>query len=527
MSARHAGVNVPLFSIRSSDGWGIGELGDVATFTSWLGQAGFDRVMFLPLGTMQFGQTSPYSAVSTLAIDPIYVSLNTMQDFARAGGLEALSAEAREALALARQSAVVRHDLVTRAKEEALGLAFRSFAADEWAQLTPRAADLAAFVARERAWLDDYALFQVIAASQHHRFWREWPEGLRDREPRALDEVRRQFSRDVLEQQYRQWIAEGQWQAARAAARQHGVELFGDLPFVAATDSPEIWAHIDEFRLDVSVGVPPDAFSPTGQDWGLPMYDWDRIRATGFGWLRQRARRMAALYDGLRIDHVIGLYRTFGRPPGGEPFFSPADEPSQVEQGRAVMSTLAESGVTLIAEDLGVVPDFLRPSLESLGIPGCRVLRWERDWHTAGAPFVEPASFPPVSAAMTGTHDTEPLAAWWGDLPEADRAALFQLEGLRYLDSGSASQAWTPALRDAFLEIAYRAGSNDLFLPIQDLFGWHARVNVPGTVGPENWTWCLPWPVDLLPRLPDAQDRAAFLRQLAHTTGRSERPSAW
>jgi 4-alpha-glucanotransferase len=527
MSDRHVGVNVPLFSLRSSDGWGIGEVGDMATFAAWLGDAGFDRLMLLPLGTMPWGQTSPYSAVSTLAIDPLYINLNAVPDFERAGGIAHLSPESRAAIDAARRSPVVRHDLVLRAKDEALASAFQAFVAHEWAQLTPRAGDLAAYIARERWWLDDYALFQAVSAAHGRRGWREWPEGLRDREPHALDEARRQLGRDVLQEQYRQWIAETQWQAARAAARCHGVEVIGDLPFVAATDSPEIWAHADQFRLDVSVGVPPDAFSPTGQDWGLPMYRWDVIRANGYGWLRQRARRMAALYDGVRADHAIGLYRTYGRSGDGEPFFSPADEPSQIAQGQAVLRILRESGLSLIAEDLGVVPDFLRPSLAALGVPGCRVFRWERDWHAPGAPFLEPSTFPAVSAAMTGTHDTEPLAAWWVSIGEDDRAAVLRLEGLSSFASNGPNQPWTPALRDSFLELAYRSGSNDLFLPVQDLFGWLDRVNVPGTVGPENWTWCLPWPVDQLRTSATGQGRALFLRRLARAAGRGQGPSAW
>lgn len=524
MHERHAGVNVPLFSLRSPEGWGIGELGDVAAFAAWLNDAGFDRLMLLPLGTMQYGQTSPYSAVSTLAIDPIYISLAAVPDFERAGGIARLSLQSRQALDEASRSSVVRHDLVMRAKEEALALAFQSFLADEWAQLTARAADLAAYIARERFWLDDYALFQALSAAHGRRLWREWPEAIRDRDPRSLDDARRLLAREVLDEQYRQWIAEAQWQVTRAAVRRHGVELIGDLPFVAALDSPEIWAHADEFRLDVSVGVPPDAFSPTGQDWGLPMYRWDAIGANGYTWLRQRARRMAALYDGLRVDHTIGLYRTYGRPRDGEPCFSPADEPSQIAQGQAVLRILADSGLSLIAEDLGVVPDFLRPSLSTLGIPGCRVFRWERDWQVAGAPFLEPSTFPAVSAAMTGTHDTEPLAVWWAELGMPDRAALLSLEGLASLGPNGPKQPWSSSLRDAFLEVAYRSGSNDVFFPIQDLFGWADRVNVPGTVGPENWTWRLPWSVDQLRTLPEGQDRAAFLQGLARATGRG-RPS--
>ncbi|MEO8481621.1 MAG: 4-alpha-glucanotransferase [Acidobacteriota bacterium] len=519
MSGRHAGINVPLFSIRSSESWGIGEIPDLLPLVAWLHDAGCSRLMVLPLGTMPSGMTSPYSAISTLSIDPIFISLAGVSDFARAGGTPALSVDAQAAIGSARQSPMVDYDAVRRAKDEAHALAFAAFLKEEWEQLTPRASSLAAYVARERWWLDDYALYLAIAASRAEPSWRAWPAPLRDREPRALDEARRQLSREVLLHQYLQWVAEGQWQTARVEAHRRGVALVGDLPFVAGANSPEVWARVDEFRLDVSAGVPPDAFSPTGQDWGLPMYKWDTIRGTGYAWMRQRGRRMAGLYDILRVDHVIGLYRTFGRPALGDPFFSPADEPDQIAQGEAVMRALSESGLSLIAEDLGVVPDFLRPSLARLHMPGCKVMRWERDWHAEGAPYLNPADYPPLSAAMTGTHDTEPLAVWWDNLPEADRAAVLAIPSMAARGL-SPDEGWCPAIRDALIDLAAESASDEVIFPIQDLFGWPARVNAPGTVTSHNWTWCLPFPIDGLQRRPDGQERAAFLRALLARAGR-------
>lgn len=515
---RHAGINIPLFSLRSEHGWGIGELPDIATLGEWMGAARLDTLMLLPLGTMPHGQTSPYSAVSTLAIDPIYISLRGQADFERAGGLGALSPGARDARDAARASNLVWYDSVRTAKDEALRLAFGGFVAHEWEPRTERAEALSAYIDRERWWIDDYALFLALREAHGRLSWRDWPVALAERHLDALNEARTRLWREVLFHQYAQWIAEAQWQEARAAAHTRGIRLFGDLPFVAGTDSPEIWANAGEFRLDVSTGVPPDAFSATGQDWGLPTYRWDVIAAGGYAWHRQRSRRMAALFDGLRVDHVIGLFRTYGRPLVGDPFFTPADEPSQIAQGRALMQILAESGLTLIAEDLGVTPDFVRESLAALGIPGCKVMRWERDWHAPGAPFLSPDTYPERSATMTGTHDTEPLRTWWETTSDDERQACLQILPGAPADAG---HAWSDGLRDALLRAAYRAGSADVLMPMQDVFGWTDRINVPGTVGPHNWTWCLPWPVERLVDLPDAAERAAFLRSLAAETGRA------
>ena len=147
------------------------------------------------------------------------------------------------------------------------------------------------------------------------RPWTEWPEPLRDREPHALEAERHALRDEILFRSYLQWVAGEQWATARS--RSNGVALFGDLPFMVNGDSADVWSRQDEFGQEGSVGVPPDAFSETGQDWGLPPYLWDVMRERDFSWLRLRARRMAHLFDGYRVDHVVGFYRTFVRPRGG------------------------------------------------------------------------------------------------------------------------------------------------------------------------------------------------------------------
>src|SRR5580765_1373303 len=253
-------------------------------------------------------------------------------------------------------------------------------------------------------------------------------------------------------------MADDQWRGARTAARQLGVELFGDLPFMVDGDSADVWAHQSDFRLDASVGVPPDAFSATGQDWGMPAYSWDAIAQQDFRWLRDRARRSAALYDGYRIDHLVGFYRTYSRPRnGGVPSFEPATEPEQQQLGERLMSVFRESGAEVFAEDLGVVPDFVRDSLTQLQIAGFRVFRWERDWSIDGQPFRDPFRYPPLSVATSGTDDTEPMALWWDEAPDTEKEMIACLPAVqRTAGSSSLLEApFNPTVRDALLEMLF------------------------------------------------------------------------
>jgi len=520
---RHAGVLMPLFSAASSSGWGIGEFGDVATLATWLSSAGFNRLMLLPLGAMAAGQSSPYSAMSAMALDPIYIGLARLDDFVRLGGAAVLGFEARMNLEAARARLSVGYENVRRAKDDALRKSFDRFVSDEWGAQTQRAAALSGYIARERAWLDDYALYCAISEELHTPRWRDWPAPLRDRDGRALDEARHLLARDIIRHQYVQWVAESEWQHARAAAREAGVALFGDLTFAVETDSVDVWTRQEEFALDVSAGAPPDAFSETGQDWQLPMYRWETIAASDYAWLRQRAQRMAALFDGIRVDHVVGFYRTYGKPAEGDPFFLPAGEADQLRQGEAIMRLMLESGAMIIAEDLGTVPDFVRVSLAGLGIPGSKVLRWERGWDAPAQPFIDPRSFPSVSATMTSTHDTEPLAVWWENSSREDRVEtirlLLTLDDFQRRGVSNPDQPWNDALRDALLEIAYRSGSSEVFVTMQDMFGWRDRINVPGLISDTNWTWRLPWPVDRLATTSEAIERAEFWRQIGRESG--------
>lgn len=510
--SRHTGISLPLSSMPASSSWGIGEIPDLVPMGEWLAAAGGDQLMLLPVGTMPPGQTSPYSACSAMAIDPIYVAVPAVEDFQRAGGVAEMASELRDRLDAARTSAEVRFAAVRQVKDSALFLAFECFIEDEWNHRTIRAGELAGFMSRERWWLDDYALFQACAAHWPQGTWRDWPSDVARREPGPLNEVRRRLGQRILFEQYVQWVADQQWRAARAALRSHGVTLFGDLPFVVDTHSADVWARQDEFLMDVSVGVPPDAFSASGQDWGLPMYRWDVIHRSGFAWLHQRARRMAALYDGFRVDHLVGFYRTYGKAPDGAHFFLPSDQPTQLWQGEQVMAVFREQGADVVAEDLGTVPGFVRESIARIGIGGYKVLRWERAWHAHGQPFTPPSDYPVCSVATTGTHDTEPMAAWWDAASRDDRAALADVMRRAGVGHWDPAAPWTDALRDALLRLMATRASSHLFLPIQDVFGWRDRINTPATVGSHNWTWRLPWPVDEWMAREDTRERAAFLQ---------------
>ena len=507
---RHSGVLVPLFSIPSKDSWGIGEIPDLPVLAQWLSTAGLDIVQLLPVNEMADGQSSPYSALSAMAIDPIFISLNHVDEFVAAGGEDSLGPADRRHLAEVRAATTVEYRIVRDLKRRALREAFARFKTTEERRHTARAAALGAFKARESWWLDDYALFRALHGEQQLRHWTEWPAGLRDRDATALAEARDRLADDILYYAWLQWVADEQWQRTRAACGTVGI--FGDFPFNVAGDSADVWARQHEFRVDASVGVPPDAFSATGQDWGLPAYRWD-VMAPEYEWLQQRARRCTELYDGFRVDHLVGFYRTFVRERDGRTHFLPPEEPDQLTQGERILELLQQSGARIFVEDLGTVPDFVRQSLVRQAMPGLKVLRWERAWNREGQPFHDPARYPSISVAISGTHDTESLAEWWDAADPQERARVAEIPALREARV-QPNHAFSSTVRDALLNALFGSGSDILLLPIQDVFGWRDRVNTPAVVHDDNWSWRLPWPVDDISIDQQAQERAQFLRSL-------------
>jgi 4-alpha-glucanotransferase len=486
---RQSGIAVPLFSLASTHGWGIGEFLDLHEFAPWLQEAGQSVIQILPIQEMPPLESSPYSAMTAMALDPIYLSLAAVPDFEGLGGMAALDGAERAEVARLRSTPRIEYASIRRLKDKWLRRSFDRFLKLEVSRGTSRALRFDQFCAAQAWWLDEYILFRALRAHHDEAGWTTWAEPLARRHDEAIRAIRPSLQLEMTYRAYLQWLSAEQWAEARRQA--WPVRVFGDLPFMIAADSPDVWARQEEFRFDATIGVPPDAFSESGQDWGLPPWRSNRMKESGFRWMRNRARRYSALFDGYRIDHLVGLYRMYVRPidKAIAPFFDPADEAEQLHLGQTLVQVLRgmDEKTDVFAEDLGSIPPFVRESMARLNLPGVKVLRWERYWDRDGQPPIDPATFHPRSVATTGTHDIEPLAATPEGQSEEQRTAI-----LRSLLS---------------------AGSILTLIPVQDVFGWTDRINTPAVVNDVNWTWKLPWPVDTWLQEAEPLSRADQLRE--------------
>nr|WP_239576342.1 4-alpha-glucanotransferase [Archangium primigenium] len=499
-TGRVSGLLLPLFSVRSKTDFGIGDFGGLDGLFRWMAEARQRLLMLLPLLPTAPGDPSPYATRSAFGLNTLFIDLGSLPEFQATGGEAALSDEDKRLLAEARAAPRVRYDLVFKLKGAAFRRAYEHFERTEWPQ-GERARAFSAWRTEQGEWLESYALYTAISEERNHAPWWEWPAPLRDREPEALAAESARLERQVRYHAWLQWVAETQWNAVRQKAREHQVLLCGDEPFIIGQDSSDVWAHRDILRRDARLGVPPDDFSATGQDWGLPYFDFAQMEKGAYGWLKERARKAASYYDLRRVDHAVGYFRQWIRDdktPTGR--FVPDNEEAWRRQGEHHFRLLSE-GAGIVAEDLGVVPPFVRAILKNLGLPGYRVMRWERD----DGVYRDPHAFPAVSLATTGTHDTEPVADWWEAATDDERTGMARV--YPEFQGVHVTREFSPDVHRATLASALNSGSDLCVLPWQDVLGTKDRINLPGSVGDANWGYRIAQNTEDL--LTDARTREA------------------
>lgn len=512
LNRKISGIMVPLFSLRTDRNFGVGEIGDLIPFIDWMAEHRLHLLQMLPLYETAPRETSPYQALSGFALDPIFLSLRDWEDFQESDAAqEKLAAPSvRKELEGWRASREVQFEPIRALKYELQKLAFDHFKKNEWDKKSGRAKSFQTFMDEKSSWLDDYALFRLLKEKYGWRYWLEWPASFRDRQVEALEALKAEEKERLLFIKYLQWALREQWKAARAHACEKNVLLMGDLPFLVSRDSADVWSHQDLFSAEETVGAPPDAFSETGQDWGLPLFLWEEMKKKDFFWWRMRIREVRELYDLIRLDHVVGFYRVWVISKKEKPHFVPSEEAEQIERGTELLNAIVEEAGDCIpiAEDLGVIPDFVYKTLDQFGIAGHKVLRWQKE----ALQFHDPKEYPFLSLATTGTHDTSALVTWWSEIPPEEREAFLQM-----LDEGShfsSEEPFSDRLQQRILDRLMASGSGLAIFPIQDVFGTADQINIPATVGSHNWRYRLPVAVPELNRLSPYKEKMNFLKRL-------------
>ena len=454
---------------------GIGDLGSGArAFVDFLARSGFKYWQICPLGPTGYGD-SPYQSFSSFAGNPYFIDLDEL----RQAGL--LTAEELAPLRDLPVRAVAYGELYLRFWP-VLGRALSRFKALGKRAPWGGASALARFEAAEGSWLEAYAAFTAL---KHHfggQPWMEWPAQWRDWQPGLEGRLPAAAAAEAEQQRFYQFLFFRQWTALRQHAREQGVAIIGDLPIFVALDSADVWRWREVFRIDAAgrpravAGVPPDYYSESGQLWGNPLYDWNRLARDGYGWWIDRLRSAFTLYEVIRLDHFRGFDTYWEIPAGapdartgawrkgpGLPFFE------------AVRRALP--GARIIAEDLGYIGPEVVALRRAAGLPGMKILQfgYGHDDNNVNLPHFHAVDH----VVYTGTHDNDTTRGWLEGLDREVFARVADYFGL----TGTAT-AW-PLIRAAFASIARLA-----VVPMQDLLNLPstARMNRPGSTD-GNWRW--------------------------------------
>ncbi|MBV9927121.1 MAG: 4-alpha-glucanotransferase [Acidobacteria bacterium] len=462
---------------------GVGDLGHEAyRFVDFLAASGQSLWQVLPLGPTGYGN-SPYQCFSAFAGNTLLVSpeLLVEQGLLAPGALEGLPALPEDR---------VEYGEAFPHKEALLKEAFENF------KRTEPAVTAAAFGEFKRAaanWLDDYALYRSLKREHGEASWTDWDAPLVRRDPAALDEARRVLAAQIEEVKFKQFLFFDQWTRLREYCKGQNIQIVGDIPIFVAQDSADVWAHPDLFKLgedgrpSVVAGVPPDYFSKTGQLWGNPLYDWDRMRGDGFRWWIDRVRATLSLVDVIRIDHFRG-FAAYWEVPGGDP---------TAERGRWVMAPgrelftaiRAELGeLPIIAEDLGFITPDVIELRDEFGFPGMRILQFGFSTDSTNKDL--PHNYVRNTAVYTGTHDNDTAVGWFQSQPggssvrSAEKIERERQYCLDYLAADGSEINWD------FIRALYASAGDTALVPLQDVLGLgsEARMNTPATMS-GNWSW--------------------------------------
>jgi len=558
-----AGVLAPLFALRTETDLGVGDLEALRQFIDWAAGNGFKIVQLLPINEMG-GDHSPYNAISAVALEPttLHLAPGSPQDLSQQDFDKVIAQNNPRKL---RQGAV-KQDRVRRLKLALLEKSFETFSRRKQED-AGSASGFDAFCESESDWLVQYAFFRALMEENEYReTWDQWRE-----EHRTADsarawcaaqavEVRERFAQRESFFKYVQWVAFDQWTAVRAFAEERGVGLMGDIPFGVNYYSADVYSRRDEFALDWSGGAPPEPYfkddkftQKWGQNWGIPLYRWDVMRTRNLDWWRQRVRGVRKIFHLFRIDHVLGFYRIYAFPwrpernpeflelswdemrertSGAFPQFYPRDD-SSWEHGEAnrregedyLRVVLEESGDTrVVGEDLGTVPNYVRPSLHSLGVAGFKIPQWENYDDGRSIPG---SVYERISVSTYATHDHKPLRAMWQEAFEeasaTEQQAKHDLAKIAEFAGMPPPNAGVNFERDFYgpvMEALFRSESWIAIVMITDLLARKDRFNVPGTAANSNWSRRLHKTVAGLEASPTIRKRMRLIRELLKKTGR-------
>lgn len=474
MFERSSGI---LFHPTSLPGkYGIGTLGKEAyAFIDFLKKSRQKLWQIFPLGPTGYGD-SPYQSFSSFAGNPYLIDFDLLIE------AHLLSEEDLRDVFFGDNEEYIDYGAIYNQKYPLLRKAYENFKSSDNHEMRENLED---FKRENASWLNDYSLYISLKNHFNGLPWNEWAHDIKNREHGAMEHYKNELADDIEYHNFIQFLFFKQWGDVKRYANENGIKIIGDIPIFVAADSSDAWANpeiflFDEERKPVKVaGVPPDYFSATGQLWGNPLYNWQKLKETNYSWWVERVRANLSTCDIIRIDHFRGFEAYWAVPYGDDTAINGQWEPGPgIDLFNAIKSQLGE--LPIIAEDLGLMTQGVIDLREATGFPGMKILGFAFD--SGEENDYLPHTYTKNCVVYTGTHDNDTLIGWFQKAKEEDRQFARD-----YLNSRSDDEIHWDAIRGAWSSVASMAIS-----PVQDFLGLgsEARINTPG-VAAGNWQWRL------------------------------------
>lgn len=469
---RASGILLPVFSLPSK--YGIGSFSKSAyKFIDQLKTAGQKYWQILPIGPTGFGD-SPYQLFSTFAGNPYFIDLEKLTE----EGL--LTQKECDECDFGDNPRYIDYGKLYNNRFVLLKKAYERSNIEKDIKFRK-------FISENAFWLDDYALYMAVKDYFGGKSFVSWDEDIKLRKPEAVQKYRKKLKKDIECYKFIQYLFSIQWKELKSYANSKGIQIIGDIPIYVAFDSADTWARPELFQLDevrnpVAVaGCPPDAFSPAGQLWGNPLYNWDYHKKSGYEWWISRISYSFKLYDVVRIDHFKGFDEYYSIPFGEKTAVN-----GRWEKGpgfdffKALNERLGK--LNIIAEDLGFITESTRNLLKKTQYPGMKVLEFAFDSREESDYL--PHNYERNCVVYTGTHDNDTIKGWFDSISAEDRDYL-----LRYLNI---SECQSENIHWYLIRLAMQSVADICIIPIQDYLGLgsEGRINIPSTVS-GNWRWRL------------------------------------
>lgn len=473
---RCSGILLHITSLPSA--FGIGDLGPESyKFVNLLATLKQHYWNILPLNpTNPSAGNSPYKTDSVFAGNPLLISPEQLAE-------EGLSSKEQMDATRYQATSKVNYEAAQTTKAKLLEKAFHVFLASKRKGLAS-GPDFETFKSEMVNWLDDYALYKALK-KKNDQPWYLWPESVRNREPSAMAKKTESLREIVEKEKFVQYVFFSQWLSLKAYCLKMQVKVFGDLPFYVSLDSADVWSHPELFKLnkrrtpEYKAGVPPDYFSRNGQLWDMPVYDWQELTKTQFEWWINRLKHNLKLCDLLRFDHFRGFVAYWRVP-------AHAKTAKTGRWIRAPSKSFFEAvkrhvpDLPFVAEDLGVITKPVKTIIQTLGVPGMRVLLFAFDGSQTNPHL--PKNYINNCVAYTGTHDTNTVKGWFlNEATQEIKQRVFKYVGHVVSEHEISYE---------FIKLALTSKSNLCIIPLQDLLslGPEARMNHPAQKS-NNWQW--------------------------------------